>query len=181
VAAAFAVALQAASPPSSSAVTPAEILQRVARGAASEVRFTETRTTRLLKAPLTSSGVLRYSRPDRLERETLRPAVEKVVIEGSQVTIERNGTQTVVTLASNSAAALLIQTLRAVLGGDWKELESMHTLSASGSIAQWSLQLEPKADRASVPEIRVAGRGEQVDRIEVLERNGDTTITTLMR
>jgi len=178
---AVAVALQATTPPSSAAATPEAILQQVARGATSEVRFTETRTTRLLKAPLTSSGVLRYARPDRLERETLRPTAEKVVIEGTQVTIERNGAQTVMALTSGSAPALLIQTLRAVLSGDWQELESMHKVSATGSLAQWSLQLTPKPDRAGVPEIRVAGRGDQVERIEVLERNGDTTVTTLTR
>ncbi|MGH6624303.1 MAG: LolA-related protein, partial [Burkholderiaceae bacterium] len=116
---AFAAALQATAPLATADATPEEILQQVARGAVSEVRFTETRTTRLLKAPLTSSGVLRFSPPDRLERETLRPTPEKVVIEGSQVTIERNGTQTVIALTSGSAAALLIQTLRAVLSGDW--------------------------------------------------------------
>lgn len=173
--------LQVDSQVTSAQVQPDEILRQVARGAASEVRFTETRTTHLLKVPLTSSGVLRYTRPDRLERETLRPTAEIVVIQGSQVSIDRGGTQSVIALTSGSPATMLIQTLRAVLSGDWRELQSLHEVAASGSIAQWTLLMTPKMERATVVEIRVAGRGEYVDRIEVLERGGDKTVTALAR
>lgn len=161
--------------------TPQEILQQVARDPVPEVRFTEVRTTRLLKAPLTSSGVLRYLKPDRLERETVLPAAELVVIEGSQVSIERDGRSTVLALSAGSPAALLIQTLRAVLSGDWRELKSLHDVSADGSNEQWTLRMRPKLERTAVVEIRVEGRGARADRIEVLERSGDKTVTALTR
>ena len=92
-------------------ITPAEILQRVSATVSPEVGFTEVRTTRLLKTPLVSTGVLRYSPPGRLERETRKPVQEFVVIEDLQVTIDRGGSQTVVSLISGTPPAAMVQTL----------------------------------------------------------------------
>jgi hypothetical protein len=159
----------------------ADVLGQIAKAATAEVRFTEVRTLRLLKTPLVSSGYLRYTPPDRLQRESLQPVHEVVTIEGAQVLIERDGAQTAVALAAGSPPAVLVHTLRAVLSGDVKQLESMYAASAMGSIERWTLLLEPKSPQAAVREIRLAGNGGTVDQIEVLERGGDKTVTTLVR
>jgi hypothetical protein len=163
------------------ALTPAEVLAGIARGAEREVQFQEVRAARLLKTPIRSNGVLRFIRPDRLERETLQPVHETVVIEGAEITIDRAGAQTSVSLSSGSPPAMMVQTLRAVLSGDWRELELMNRVQATGSISEWMLLLEPRADSAMIREIRLSGHNDTVDEIAVIERNGDSTITRLLR
>jgi Outer membrane lipoprotein carrier protein LolA-like len=162
-------------------VRPAEILQRVAVAVIPEVGFHEVRTARLLKTPLVSRGRLRYRSGGRLERETLHPVAELVVIDGMQVTIERAGTTTELTLIAGTPQFALVQALRAVLGGQVKELETVYRATAEGSLDRWTLQLDPREAGGVVRAIRLTGSDGLVGEIEVLERNGDKTVTTLTR
>lgn len=162
-------------------VTPTEILQRVAAAVIPEVGFREVRTSRLLKSPLISRGRLRYQTGGRLERETRHPVAELVVIDGMQVTIERAGTTTELTLLAGTPQFALVQALRAVLGGQVKELDAAYRATAEGSLARWTLQLEPREAGGVVRAIRLSGRDGLVGEIEVLERNDDKIVTTLTR
>jgi outer membrane lipoprotein-sorting protein len=162
-------------------ITPAEILKRVSAAVSPEVGFREVRTTRLLKTPLVSSGVLRYSPPNRLERETRQPMQEIVVIEDLQVTIDRGGSQTVVSLISGSPPATMMRTLRAVLSGQLHDLDTLYLASAQGSSERWTLNLEPRSTDTVIRGVRLAGSGGTVEEIEVLERSGDKTVTQLSR
>ena len=162
------------------AVTPAEILRQVSAAVTPEIGFREVRTTRLLKSPLVSSGRLRYAPPGRLERETQKPIAETVVIDGMQVTIDRDGTRTELSLPGGTALAALVQTLRAVLGGEVSELDALYRTSAQGSLEHWTLVLEPRMVEGTVRSIRLSGTAGKVNEIEVLERNGDKTVTTLV-
>ena len=173
------VALGAQAPPVE--VTPAEILQRVAAAVTPEVEFSEARTAKLLKAPLVSSGRLRYQAGGRLERETREPAAELVIIDGRQVTIERAGTKTELSLIAGSPQYALVQALRAVLGGQLKELEPVYRATAEGSLDRWRLHLEPREAGGAVRAVRLSGSDGLVGEIEVLERNGDKTVTNLTR
>jgi hypothetical protein len=162
-------------------ITPTEILQRVSAAVSPEVEFREVRTTRLLKTPLVSTGVLRYSPPSRLERETRKPVQESVVIEDLQVTIDRGGSQTVVSLISGTPPATMVQMLRAVLGGQMRELDALYLASAQGSSERWTLILEPRTSDTVVRSVLLHGSGGAVEEIEVLERSGDKTVTQLSR
>ena len=162
-------------------VMPAEILQRVSAAVIPQLEFREVRTARLLKAPLVSRGRLRYQLGGRLERETLHPVAELVVIDGMQVKIERAGTTTELTLIAGTPQVALVQALRAVLGGQMKELDAVYRATAEGSLDRWTLQLEPREASGVVRAIRLSGSDGLVGEIEVLERNGDKTVTTLTR
>ena len=166
--------------PSRAAVDAEQILRDVAAAASSEVRFTEVRTSRLLKTPLASSGVLRYGPAGRLQKDTLQPFRETVVIDGLQVTIERDGAQTVVPLVAGSTPAILVQALRAVLGGQVQELQAHYRIAAEGSPDNWSLDLQPKAEDSPV-RLRLTGSGGDVRDIEVRGSGGDRVVTTLSR
>lgn len=169
-----------AAPPCHAAVDAGQILREIAAAASAEVRFTETRTSRLLKTPLVSSGVLRYGPAGRLQKDTLQPFRETVVIEGGQVTIERDGAQTVVPLVADSAPAVLVQALRAVLGGQVQELQAHYRVAAEGSPDDWRLDLQPRADGSPL-RLRLTGSGGDVRDIEVRGSAGDRVLTTLSR
>ena len=49
-----------------------------------EVPYSETDYLELLDRPLKSSGVLIYDAPDHLEKRTLRPRKETVILDGAR-------------------------------------------------------------------------------------------------
>ena len=51
-------------------------------------RFVERKYLAILTAPLESSGTLIYIAPDRLEKHTLAPRAESLVLEHDQLTLE---------------------------------------------------------------------------------------------
>lgn len=166
--------------PCAAVIDAEQILRGIAAAAGAEVRFTETRTSRLLKTPLVSSGVLRYGPAGRLQKDTLQPFRETVVIDGLQVTIERDGAQTVVPLVAGSTPAILVQALRAVLGGQAQELQAHYRIAADGSPDNWSLELQPRSEDSPV-RLRLTGSGADVRDIEVRGSGGDRVVTTLSR
>src|SRR5580692_3885552 len=55
------------------------------------VEFIEQHFLAILDHPLESSGELRYDAPDRLEKRTLLPRPETLVLSGGVLTMERGG------------------------------------------------------------------------------------------
>lgn len=174
-------ALLASASASAFAFTPADLMQALAGVPAAEVRFTETRTSSLLKAPLVLEGRLGWRRPDRLEREVRSPWHETSVISGATMTMtDRNGAQRTMRVPDGAPGALL-DALRATLAGDLSTLERHFAVTTGGSLAQWTLTLSPRdpALGALVGRVDFAGRAAAIERIEVLEANGDRSVTLL--
>src|SRR5580698_4965272 len=55
------------------------------------VEFIEQQFLAVLRHPIESSGELRYDAPDRLEKRTLKPRAENLVLAGEVLTVERAG------------------------------------------------------------------------------------------
>ena len=53
------------------------------------VEFVEQHFISVLSRPIESSGELRYDAPDRLEKRTLKPRAETLVLQGEVLTVER--------------------------------------------------------------------------------------------
>ena len=65
-----------------------QLMRGLAQTRASHARFVETKTIAMLDEPVESSGELFYSAPDRLEKRTLRPRRESMLVDGSALLIE---------------------------------------------------------------------------------------------
>ena len=68
-------------------------LQTLARGKVARATFVEKKYLAMLDSPVTSSGELLFTAPDRLERRTLKPRPESVVLEGNTMTMTRGQRQ----------------------------------------------------------------------------------------
>ena len=101
----------------------------------SRARFIEIRQSALLKKPLVLSGRLVYRRPDRLEKHVLTPFVESITIEGTRVSITREGAEAgrMFTLPASGPAQALIESLRATLAGDLPALGRHFAIAVSGT------------------------------------------------
>ncbi len=143
-------------------------------------RYTETRTMKVLTRPLRSSGLLRFRKPDVLEKRVLTPQTESIRVEGDQVTIEGTGGEAPRTLqlSGHPEVGVLIEAIRAPLTGSRDRLNQLFQVSLGGSERRWLLSLVPRDPRAAewVRSVFVRGSGDRVTGVEIEERNGDRTV-----
>jgi hypothetical protein len=157
------------------------LMQAFAKTRSAEARFTERKTMSILKKPLDSSGVLRYTAPDRLEKHTLQPADEVLLVERDQITLERAGRKRVLALGDYPVLRALVESMRGTLAGDAATLTRFYEARLDGSEARWVLTLVPREPRMSelVATIRLTGRNARIEEIDIFETGGDRTTMTI--
>lgn len=148
----------------------------------SQRKFTERKYMSVLTTPLESSGTLSYRAPDRLEKHTLAPREERMVLEQGVIVVTRAG-QGKRTMMVNQYPAIgaFVESIRSTLAGDRTTLERYFQVKLEGSAARWRMQLQPldKATRDMVREIRMEGRGTQIAGMEIIEASGDRSVMTV--
>lgn len=142
------------------------------------VSFVETRYLALLDRPIEARGALVYVPPDRLERHTQVPRQESAILAGDTLTLVRDGRRRELSLSESPEVALLIGSLRAVLGGDRDTLERDFTLNHAGTPEAWILDLLPREPEAlpALRRIHLVGTQGQVERVEMIETDGDRSV-----
>jgi len=155
-----------------------QLMSELAQTRYSHARFTEKKSIAMLDQPVESSGELFYSAPDRLEKRTLKPRAETMLVEGGALTIERGRKRYRLQLQDYPELAAFIDSIRGTLSGDRRALERNYRLSLNGNAAQWSLQLLPLQPRmlAVVKQIRVKGMHDHVHSIDILQTDGDSAL-----
>lgn len=172
----------ATEPPAASA-PPAfhELMTLLAARRHGHVSFTEVHEMAMLKAPLTSSGELLYEAPARLEKRTLAPKPETLVLDHGVLTAQRGQHQHVLELAAYPQVVPFVESLRATLAGDEAALERYFVTDFRGELAHWSLHLTPRdpAIARSIAEVTLAGERDAIRTVEIRERDGDRSRLTL--
>jgi hypothetical protein len=158
-------------------------LQRLLQEAPhAEVRFTETRESRWLAAPIESSGTMR-SNTMMLEKRVERPRPEtwRILSDRMQVTAPGLDGVKEVMLDQAPAAAALANALRRVMAGDLEALNKDFQLDLSGDEREWALQLTPRHPDVArqLKQIGVQGAGPRLVVIVIQESQGDRTTTRL--
>lgn len=151
------------------------LMRDLARHTGGKARFVETRTMAMLDKPVVSSGELRYQPPDRLEKHTLEPYPESMMLDKDTLTLVRANRRMSVNVASRPEAQAFVESIRSTLAGNRQALEKHYRLALAGSPAAWSLALTPVdgAVSALISRITVSGSGNQVRRIEYQQADGD--------
>lgn len=148
-----------------------------------KARFVERRYLSMLKEPLQYSGMLTYIAPDRLEKSTLRPKPESIVVDGDRLTIEGdNGRQRrILMLPAHPEIGAFVESIRATLAGDLLTLSRFYQVTLEGSPEEWQLRLEPTDEkmRGMVKSIRIDGSGRSIRGVEILEADGDRSVMTI--
>ena len=155
-----------------------QLMRGLAQTRASHARFVETKSIAMLDQPVESSGELFYSAPNRLEKRTLKPRRETMLVDGSALLIERGRKKHRLQLQDYPELAAFIDSIRGTLAGDRAALERNYKLSLDGSAARWTLQLLPtnKKMQAVVRYIRITGAREEVSSVEVTQTDGDSSL-----
>ncbi|MEK8031529.1 LolA-related protein [Ideonella sp. DXS29W] len=167
--------------PAAQAIELAEVMEQLARTTSGEAKFVEQRHVQGLSKPLQSSGTLSFTAPHRFERRTLEPKPEAMIVDGNQVTLSRGGRSRQMTLDAVPEMALMVEAIRGTLNGDTAALRRSFKPIVSGSLAQWSVQLEPQDARlaAQLSYIQLSGRRGELRAVEVQMADGDRTLMSI--
>jgi outer membrane lipoprotein-sorting protein len=161
------------------------LMTELARNGPGTVRFTEVKSSALLKAPIESSGTLSYAAPARLEKHTRRPRDERLVVDRDTVVIESaaRGERLELRLADYPAVRASIESIRGTLAGDLAALQRYYRVQLEGAWTDWRLHLLPSTPELAelVHKVLIGGRGARVQRIEILEASGDRSVMTISK
>jgi hypothetical protein len=161
------------------------IMSQLAKVSSAKSDFTEQKFVKLLNAPVESSGTLFYQAPDRFEKYTKKPVEEKMTVERDTVTLEQiaRKKQQKLFVGSYPALAAIIDAMRGALSGNLAALQATFKISAEGNAGQWTLKLVPidAEQLAYVHAIRVSGKGDFIDAIEILQADGDRSLMSMTR
>ena len=156
------------------------LMQQLSQVEHSQARFVERKYLKALKAPLELSGTLSYSRPDRLEKRTLKPKLETLVVEGDKLTIENPARKERRELKLRDYPVLwgFVESIRSTLGGNIKSLERFYRLELEGEAANWQLFLVPLDRKMNevISLVRIDGSQARIKTIEVQETRGDRSV-----
>ena len=154
------------------------LMRDLAQTRSSHARFSEKKSIAMLDQPVESSGELFYNAPDRLEKRTLKPRAETMLVDGGTLLIERGRKKHRLPLQDYPELAAFIDSIRGTLAGDRRALERNYRLSLEGNAAHWTLQLLPSNERmqAVVKLIHIAGVRDEVRSIEITQADGDSSL-----
>ena len=135
----------------------------------------------LLDKPLESSGELSFTPPHTMEKRTLRPRPERVVVDAERDTLERGGKTLTVALREHPQVAVLVESIRATLAGDLSALTRTYSVGLEGDESSWRLRMRPldPALTQLVERIEIAGSRAQVKTVEIHQPDGDRSVMTL--
>jgi hypothetical protein len=158
-----------------------QIMGRLAMRQHGRVEFIEQQFLAVLSHPIESSGELRYDAPDRLEKRTLKPRVETLLLSGEELTVERAHSRRVMDLHAYPQVLPFVESIRATLAGDRKALERLFRVDFTGSVSRWSLTLVPLESKVkqSVSQVRIEGAQDQLLKVEIRQPDGDRSLMTL--
>ena len=154
------------------------LLQSLATIRSSHASFIEKKFIAILDTPVESSGELFYTAPDRLEKRTMKPKAESMVLDKDKLIVEQRGKKHILSLQSYPEIAAFIDSIRGTLAGDRKALERSYKLSIAGTQQDWDLNLLPLDDKMKkvVASINISGSGNMLETIKIKQADGDSSV-----
>jgi len=106
----------------------AHLMQLLSQTQRAHSSFVETKSIAMLDKPVISSGELFYTAPDHLEKRTLKPKAETMVLDHGTILITRGSKNYRLQLQDYPALAAFIDSIRGTLAGDVAALERNYIL-----------------------------------------------------
>ena len=145
--------------------------------------FVERKYLAVLDQPLELRGTLVYTAPGRLEKYTLGPRPETLLLDQDKLILEnkaRNQRRTLI-LQEHPVVWAFVESFRATLAGDLQTLNRFYRTQLEGNEEKWRLTLKPSEPKVQtvVSEIRIEGSRNRVRTIEVAETVGNRSVMTM--
>lgn len=161
-----------------------ELMGLLAQQKSGKANFVEKKFINFLDKPLESSGELSFEAPDRLEKRTLKPRFESMLLEGDKLTINMYEKRPFnLRLQDHPEVAAMVESIRGTLSGDLVALEKNYAVEFSGAQSKWLLTLTPvnKAVAKVVRKVQLGGADANVKTISFEQTDGDRLEMTISR
>lgn len=170
-----------AAAPGPSAWTLDRLMSTLAQNHSGHATFVETKYLSIASQPVESSGELVFVAPDHLEKRTVSPKPENLVVDGDHVTIERNGHRYTLALAQYPEVAGFIESIRATLAGNRYALEQLYKVAIAGHGDDWTLTLTPLDARMLkvISSITLDGTHDRLHTVTIRQADGDHSVMRL--
>ena len=167
--------------PASAAFDVGQLMTDLAKNKGGKAKFTEKKYISLLDKPVVSSGEMSYTAPDRLEKRTLVPKVETLLLDKDMLSIEREKQKLSINLANQPEALAFVDSIRGTLSGNRAALEKNYAMHLSGSQDKWVLTLLPSDQKIATLVLRITVSGSKglVRSIEYLQADGDRSVLNM--
>jgi outer membrane lipoprotein-sorting protein len=158
-----------------------QLMNELAKHKGGKAKFVEKKTISLLDKPVVSTGEMSYIAPAYLEKRTLTPKPEILILDKDMLSIERDKQKLSINLSNQPEALAFIDSIRGTLTGNRAALEKNYGLYLSGTSDKWVLTLLPSEPKiaALVLRIVVSGSKNQIRSIEYLQADGDRSLMTI--
>ena len=158
-----------------------ELMGALANNTHGAATFTEMKYLSILDEPVESSGELLFVPPDRLEKHTLKPRIEALVLKGEVLTVEGPLQNHGLSLKDYPEVGGMIEGIRATLAGDRRALERLYRLGLEGGSDRWTLVLTPLDTRLVrlIDRIRMEGTGGELRKVEIWQAEGDHSVMSI--
>ncbi|HEY8904432.1 MAG TPA: LolA-related protein [Rhodoferax sp.] len=161
-----------------------DLMHVLAQKKSGKASFVEKKYIGILDKPLESSGELSFEAPDRLEKRTLKPNPETMLLDGDKLTITLHEKRPLyLRLQDHPEVAALVDSIRGTLSGDQVALEKNYALEFTGVQSKWQLTLTPvqKAVTKVVSQIRIGGADANLKTITFDQVDGDRSEMTISK
>ena len=159
-----------------------QLMTELGRVQHATARFVERKELKMLKAPLVVRGTLEYIAPDRVEKRTLEPRPEALIVDGDSVVLESVRGRRTLALQDNPVVWAFVESIRSTLRGDLAALERFYAVRLDGGPEAWRLRLAPREERMQriVSLILISGGRGRIESIEIREAQGDRSVMTVL-
>jgi outer membrane lipoprotein-sorting protein len=174
--------------PATSAATAAEppievaaVLAQLAKTEALSAHFHEEKRMALLAQPMNSEGTLYYAKPRLLARHTDKPRKSSLLLKGETLSFGDQAHSESIELSAQPSLRVLVDTFVSVLGGDLSALTRVAEVTAEALPNRgFRIHVTPRDAKVKrlVRSMSFEGQGALLSRMELLDANGDTTVTT---
>lgn len=158
-----------------------QLMANLAEHKGGRAKFVEKRYLAVLDRPLIATGEMTYTAPDRLEKRTLTPKPESMLLDKDVLNLERGKRKLTINLANQPEALAFVDSIRNTLSGNREALEKSYALQLAGNADNWVLTLSPSEQKiaALLQRITVVGSKDQIRTIEYLLADGDRSELTI--
>lgn len=157
-------------------------MQMLARVQESHATFIEIKVMANLTRPLQSSGRLSYHRPSHLEKITLEPQAEELVVDGNRLMLaEGNEAPRTIDLNGEPVIRALVDAIRGTLSGDLTALRRSYRVNMEGDPTAWRLTLTPMDPGVAqlIVSTTIEGAGTSLRTVQTALTNGDVNRMTI--
>jgi hypothetical protein len=142
--------------------------------------FEQHKTIAVLPVPLASNGRFSFAQGKEVIWETLVPVHSRLTLTPGGISFaDAKGEQKTSgqAQAQQAGAEIVAKIFMGVIAGELDSLQDYFTLNATGTAADWHIQLVPRSANLSayIASIELRG-GEYTEHLDIAEANGDKTL-----